>query len=172
VEYAGGFLGGDIAFTKYTAEAAYYIPLFWSTVGLLHGKGGYAQENPGGILPDYERFYLGGIRSVRGYEYQSICARDENGAKIGGDKFIQFNLEFQFPLAKEVGVVGALFYDTGDVYGTNEDIDLSNLYRSVGFGIRWYSPMGPIRVEYGYRLDTVLGEETGGRWEFTMGTVF
>jgi outer membrane protein insertion porin family len=172
VEYAGGFLGGDIAFTKYTAEAAYYIPLFWSTVGLLHGKGGYVHENTGGILPDYERFYLGGIRSIRGYEYQDIAATDENGDKIGGDKFIQFNIEFQFPLAKEVGVVGAFFYDAGDVYGTDEDIDLGNLYRSVGFGIRWYSPMGPIRVEYGYRLDSVSGEELGGRWEFTMGTVF
>ena len=172
VEYAGGFLGGDIAFTKLTAEAAYYIPLFWGTVGLLHGKGGYAQENPGGILPDYERFYLGGIRSIRGYEYQDISARDEKGFKIGGDKFIQFNIEFQFPLMKNLGVVGALFYDAGDVYGTDEDIDLSSLYRSVGFGIRWYSPMGPLRVEYGYRLDPVLGEEPGGRWEFTMGTVF
>ena len=68
LKYAG--LGGNVAFTKVVAESGWYIPLVLETVGFLHGKGGYVTQNSGGILPDYERFYLGGINSVRGYEWR------------------------------------------------------------------------------------------------------
>ncbi len=172
VEYAGGPLGGDIGFTKFIAETGWYIPLFWSTVGFLHGKGGYVTENSGEMLPDYERFYLGGINSMRGFDWRDISALDDEGEKIGGDKFVQFNLEFIFPLIKKAGLIGLLFYDTGNVYGDNENLDLGDLRQSAGFGIRWYSPMGPIRLENGYILDPEEGESTGGKWEFSMGSAF
>jgi outer membrane protein insertion porin family len=169
VEYAG--FGGDIAFTKYRAETGWYIPLFWNVVGFLHGKTGYVHENPGGKLPDWERFNLGGINSLRGFEWEDLSPKDEIGAEIGGDKFVQFNFEFLFPLLKKAGIVGVLFYDTGDVYDNDEHIDLGNLRQSAGYGFRWYSPMGPIRIEYGHILDPKEGEDKG-KWEFTMGTVF
>ncbi|MBW1752654.1 MAG: outer membrane protein assembly factor BamA, partial [Deltaproteobacteria bacterium] len=96
MKYAG--LGGDIAFTKYIVETGWFIPLFWDTVGLLHGKAGYVTENSGGILPDYERFYMGGMNSLRGFEWQDIHALDEDGNEIGGDKFVQFNVEYRIPV--------------------------------------------------------------------------
>lgn len=170
VEYAG--LGGDIGFTKYTGKVGWYIPLFLGTVGFLHGEAGYVAENGNGILPDYERFYLGGINSLRGFDFQDICVRDEEGDEIGGDKYIQFNLEYMFPLVKQAGVSGVIFYDTGNVYGVNQSIDLGNLRKSAGVGIRWYSPVGPIRIEYGYILDRKEDDTRSGRVEFSMGTGF
>ena len=170
LKYAG--LGGNVAFTKTQAETGWYLPLVMDTVGFLHGKAGYVTENSGGILPDYERFYLGGINSVRGYEWQEIHVLDEDGNVIGGNKFVQFNVECLIPLLKKQGLVGVIFYDTGNVYNDDESVDLGTLRSSTGFGFRWYSPMGPIRLEYGYKLDVKEGEDSGGRWEFSMGSVF
>ncbi|MEW6259406.1 MAG: outer membrane protein assembly factor BamA [Thermodesulfobacteriota bacterium] len=171
VEYAGDFLGGTIGFTKYIAETGWYIPLFWKTVGFIHAKGGIIDQHPGELLPPYDRFYLGGINSLRGFSWRDLSPVDENGDKIGGDKFVQFNLEYIFPLIREAGVMGVVFYDTGNVYDDNDDIDLGNLRKSAGAGIRWYSPMGPIRLEYGHILDRKENENSG-RWEFAIGSAF
>ncbi len=169
LEYAG--FGGDIAFTKYLAETGWFIPLFKDTVGFLHGKTGFVKENPDGTLPDYERFYLGGMNSLRGFDWHGIH-EEEDGVEIGGDKFVQFNVEYLIPLSKEAGIVGVIFFDAGNVYNENEDIDLSDLRESAGYGFRWYSPIGPIRLECGYILDPEADEDKGGRWEFTMGQAF
>ena len=174
IQYAG--LGGDIGFTRYTAETGWYIPLFKGTVGSIHAKTGYISQNSGGNLPSYERFSLGGINSLRGFEREDLSPKKLNSdgvlTDIGGNKFVQLNLEFIFPLIKEAGVMGVLFFDTGDVYDNNESISLGSLRESVGGGIRWYSPMGPMRIEYGHVLDPVKGAGEGGKWEFTVGTVF
>ncbi|MBU1161126.1 MAG: outer membrane protein assembly factor BamA [Proteobacteria bacterium] len=170
LKYAG--LGGNVAFTKLEAETGWYMPLVMDTVGFLHGEAGYVTENSGGILPDYERFYLGGINSVRGFKWREIHVLDEDGNEIGGNKFVQFNAECIIPLLKKQGFVGVLFYDAGNVYNDDESIDLGTLKNSIGFGFRWYSPMGPIRFEYGYKLNVKEGEESGGRWEFSMGSAF
>ncbi|QTA92236.1 outer membrane protein assembly factor BamA [Desulfonema magnum] len=173
-EYAG--LGGDIAFTKYTAELGQYFPLFWGTVGFLHAEGGYVRDDDDGKLPDYERFYLGGMNSLRGFEWRDVSLKEKNEegetVDVGGYKFVQFNAEFLIPLIKKAGLVGVLFYDTGNVYDKSEDIEFDSLRESAGFGFRWYSPMGPIRIENGYILDPEEGESSSGRWEFTMGGVF
>jgi outer membrane protein insertion porin family len=170
LKYAG--LGGNVAFTKIVPETAWFIPLVLDTVGVLHARAGYVTENSGGVLPDYERFYLGGINSVRGYEWREIHSLDEDGNEIGGDKFVQFNVECIIPLLKKQGLVGVIFYDAGNVFNEDESVDLGTLRNSTGFGFRWYSPMGPIRIEYGYKLDVKEGEERGGRWEFSMGSAF
>jgi outer membrane protein insertion porin family len=168
-EFAG--IGGDIAFLKYEGELGFYIPLFWKTTGFIHGKGGHVKELSGGILPDYEKYYLGGINSVRGFEWRSISAFDNEGNPIGGNSMVQFNLEYIVPLLEKTGLVGVVFFDAGNVYGSDETIDLKDLRTSAGGGIRWYSPMGPIRLEYGYILDREPGEKKGS-WEFSMGAAF
>jgi len=170
VEYAG--VGGDIGFTKYTGESGWYFPLFLGTVGVLHGKLGYVEEHPDGFLPDYEKFYLGGMNSVRGFDWQDIHAVDENGDEVGGVSMVQFNVEYHIPLIPDAGVVGIVFVDVGQVYGEDEPVDLGEARETCGGGFRWYSPMGPIRLEYGYILDPQPGDDTRGKWEFSMGTVF
>jgi len=177
IEKAGGIFGGDIAFTKYTGETSWYQPLFWKLVGFAHSEIGYVREGSDGYLPDYERFYLGGMNSLRGFDWHDIAIKESNKdgwtIESGGNKFIQFNAELHFPLFDEnIGLVGLLFYDTGNIYDDGENMDLGRLRESAGFGVRWYSPMGPIRLERGYILDPEEDEDSGGRWEFTMGTAF
>ncbi len=171
-EYAGGFLGGTIGYTKYLGEAGRYFPLFWSTVGSLHVKTGYVQEHDGELLPPYDRFYIGGINSMRGFSWDELSPKDAFGNAYGGDKFIVFNIEYIFPLIKDIGLMGVVFFDTGNNYDNGQDIDLNNLRQDAGFGFRWYSPLGPIRLENGFIINPQNGESSSGRWEFTMGQAF
>mgnify|MGYP000662249040 FL=1 len=159
---------------KYIADAAYYIPLFWEFVLAPHTEAGYVNKTQDKKLPDYEKFYLGGIGSLRGFKRDDLAPRDDEGNSIGGDKYIQFNLDLTFPLVKGQGVYGGLFFDTGRVYGDNEKIefDPSDLRQSAGLGIRWLSPMGPVRLEYGFILDKEKGDHGSGNWEFSMASAF
>jgi len=171
IEHAGTPFGGDIGFTKYTADSGWYIPLFWDTVGMIHGRTGFIGGDGTGKVPTWERFYMGGMNSIRGYDWREISPVDPvTGDEIGGNKMIQFNLEFLFPIIKKSGLRGVIFYDTGNVYDNGEKLELSNLRESIGYGFRWYSPIGPIRLEYGYILDSERKGEGG--WEFSMGMAF
>ncbi len=172
VEYAGGPLGGDVGYIKYVGELGYYHPLVWRTTGFIRGRAGYVRKHSDWLLPPYERFFLGGINSLRGFDWRDLSPKDENRDNIGGDKFVQLNLELIFPLIEEAGIMGVLFYDTGNVYDNHEKIEFDSLRQSAGAGIRWYSPIGPIRLEYGHVLDPKPGRGDGGRWEFTMGSAF
>lgn len=172
VEYAGGFLAGDSYFTKYNARSAWFFPLFWDTSFSVQGKWGYVAERSGGKLPVYEKFRLGGMNTVRGFDYGSISPVDpETGDRIGGEKMMVYNVEFRFPLLKEEGLVGVLFFDAGNVFTKDEDYTFSGIRRSAGAGVRWYSPVGPLRLEWGYNLDQREGEAQSN-WEFTIGTPF
>jgi outer membrane protein insertion porin family len=166
LQYAG--IGGNVGFTKLTAETGWYYPLFWSTVGFLHAESGYVWENK--YLPDYDRFYLGGINSLRGFDWREVSPVDENGYEYGGDRYVQFNVEYLFPIIKDAGFMGLLFYDTGNAFDGGP-LDLMDLRETAGYGIRWYSPMGPLRLEHGTILDQKEGEDSG-RWEFSIGGFF
>ncbi len=173
-EYADESLGGDINFSKSLIELGFYIPLFWKFTWVIHGKGGHLDDRTNGTPDiDYERFYLGGIDSIRGFKNGDIYASLINGEERGGEKLIQLNTEITFPLVEEYGVSGILFYDQGDVFLKNEDYTLSDNYSSFGFGFRWASPMGPMRLEYGI-VDNGKGiEDSGkGRVQFSIGAKF
>ncbi|MGD9078186.1 MAG: outer membrane protein assembly factor BamA [Desulfobacterales bacterium] len=171
-EFAG--LGGDIGFMKYIGKTSWYFPLFWEFVLAPHAEGGYVNKTKDKILPDYEKFYLGGIGSLRGFERDDLAPQDSEGNAIGGDKYVQFNLDLTFPLLKEQGVFGNLFFDTGRVYGDKEEIefDPGDLRQSAGLGIAWLSPMGPVRLAYGWILDPEDSDHGPGSWEFSMASAF
>lgn len=174
--YAG--LGGDIGFNKVVGELGWHIPVYKGLVTFIHGKAGFVSELDDYILPDYEKFYLGGLNSVRGFGFQDINIKTVNSAgqitEEGGESFVQFNFELNYPLFKDLGIVGVIFYDTGNVFGPDETIDLGSLRQAAGYGIRWYSPIGPIRIEGGHILDPIeaFGEDSGVNWEFSMGGAF
>jgi outer membrane protein insertion porin family len=169
-EFAG--LGGDIGFIKNEAEVAWYIPLFWEFTGVIHSKAGIVNETDDKLLPDYEKFYMGGINSLRGFTRDDIAPKDPEGASIGGDKYVQLNLELKFPLVSAAGVSGLIFLDAGNIYTDREDVDFSDFRVSAGPEIRWMSPMGPIRLAYGYILDPKDSDSNKGNWEFSMASAF
>lgn len=169
VELAG--LGGDAAFTRLVLDSGWYFPLFWETVGVLHGRIGYMNRNSWGALPAYERFYLGGIDTIRGYKYAEISPRDPvTGERIGGDKFQFFNVEWRYPIYKKAGLMGVLFVDSGDVYGSGRSY-FSSMRTSVGTGIRWFSPLGPLRLEWGYNLNPKSYDRKSA-FDFSIGGQF
>jgi outer membrane protein insertion porin family len=170
VVYAGGLLGGDNYFNKYTGRSAWYFSFPWDTVFMVQGRLGYAEERSGGNLPVYEKFFLGGMNTVRGFEYAAISPRDPlTGDKIGGEKMMVYNTEFRFPLLKEQGVVGVVFFDAGNVFTADESYTFSGIRMGAGGGIRWYSPIGPLRLEWGYNLDRRL-DEPSSQVEFSIGS--
>ena len=111
-------------------------------------------------FPLFRRFFPGGINSVRGYEDRTLGPKDEDGNEYGGSKQIVNNLELIFPLVNSAGLKGVVFYDFGQAYDDNEDIEFSKLRKSYGFGLRWSSPLGPIRVEFGIPVDREDGERS------------
>jgi outer membrane protein insertion porin family len=171
-EFAG--LGGDIGFMKYIAETGWYFPLVWELVGVAHAKAGYVADIKEKKLPDYELFYMGGIGSLRGFERDDLAPVDDDGASVGGKAMVQFNFELVFPLLKDLGVHGVVFFDTGRIYKTEDDIDfnVSDLRKSAGGGIRWLSPMGPLDIEYGFILDPKETDHGPGNFEFSMASSF
>ncbi len=175
VEYAGEILGGEIDFTKYLGESAVFFPLFWKFSAGIYAKGGYLDDRTDGDPDiDWERFYLGGINSIRGFDDTDINGtRNGSSIEVGGERFFQFNIELVFPIAEEQAVYGVFFYDRGDVYNQGEDIDFGDQFSSSGFELRWNSPMGPIRLAYGMVVDGKDVKSTGdGQFDFSIGAFF
>jgi outer membrane protein insertion porin family len=165
--YAG--LGGSNNFLKGEIDSAWYFPI-GSTSFLLRGRFGYAAGIGGKELPLYERFYVGGIYTVRGLSFGEAGPRDEEtDDPIGGTEELIFNVEYIFPLVREIKLKGVVFFDAGNAY---EDFnDFGELRYTTGAGIRWISPVGPIRLEWGYNIDR-KADEKSSRFEFAFGTFF
>ena len=168
-EFAG--LGGTEKFSKYLFDYRHFWPAFWGTTFITHGQIGYVHAYDGKEIPLDERFYLGGINSIRGFETREVGPRDpETGDFTGGNKETYFNLEYVFPLAKDLGVKGVVFFDVGNAWDEGEAWFESWRY-STGAGIRWLSPLGPLRLEWGYNLDP-KDYEDHSKFEFMVGRFF
>ena len=174
VKYGGGPFGGDAEFTKYEGSSGWYFPLFWKTAFHANLSAGQVFENQTDKLPVYERFYLGGLNSVRGFKYAKISPIDEEtGDRIGGDKMWFTNTEFVFPLLETQGLMGVFFFDAGQVLNDDEDwgdFD-DSVKKASGVEVRWLSPMGPLRLVWGYNLDPVDNEDDSV-WDFSVGGTF
>jgi outer membrane protein insertion porin family len=189
IEMAG--LGGDGRFITAIASAARYFPLFEDSAFMIRGTIGQIFPYFGEGVPISEKFFLGGMSSLRGFEARSLGPYEkrrrsepgdpgfdpENPKKdkydvVGGKKQLYFNVEYLFPLMKEAGVRGLLFFDTGNSYRTGEGF-LSEMRNCVGVGVNWYSPFGPLKVIWGYNLDPEdKTNEDSSNFEFSMGGTF
>ncbi|MBI5643306.1 MAG: outer membrane protein assembly factor BamA [Deltaproteobacteria bacterium] len=169
-ELAGGPLGGTSYFIKYEGDAVKFFAMPWDTSFSVHGSLGYVQSYQGHEVPIYERYFLGGINTIRGFETRSVGPKDaETGDFIGGTSMMYINTEFLFPLFAQQSLRGLVFFDAGNSY--DGGIDLGDIRTSAGLGIRWYSPLGPLRLELGFNLDRREGE-AGQQWDFAIGTIF
>jgi outer membrane protein insertion porin family len=165
IEYTGGILQGDTSFTKYTANSTWFFPLPLDNVFAVKGRAGFMQKNEDTKIPIYERFFLGGMNSLRGLRNVGPKFPDSDDV-MGGETMLCFNFEFIFPLIKNAGMKGVVFYDTGNAWESGYHLD--DMRRTAGAGIRWYSPIGPLRLEWGHVLDR-RDDESASRWEFTIG---
>ncbi len=176
-EIAGGFFGGVEHFTKETMELRNYTKLRGPLALMLRGKAGFLA---GATVPDYERFRLGGTTSdyLRGYpDYYVVpranITRDASGRVLdrypGGRSMLILTSELQFPIADPLH--GLLFFEAGNAWNSTRDLDLGDLRKSVGLGIRLEVPaLGRVGFDVGYGFD----REEGGQWEthFQLGNTF
>jgi outer membrane protein insertion porin family len=170
LEYAGGPLGGSNYFTRYGADSAWFTTL-WELTFMARGRIGYIKANEGRVIPLYERYLIGGINTVRGFKAFSIGPQAPNGELVGGDKDLIFNFEATFPLIPALKIKGLVFFDAGNAWDVAQPYNLGDLRTSVGVGFRWISPVGPLRLEWGYNLSPREGESRSG-WDFTIGGWF
>ncbi|MCK5451596.1 MAG: outer membrane protein assembly factor BamA, partial [Candidatus Omnitrophica bacterium] len=153
IENAGGFIGGDKDFLKFYSYTSFYHSLLDNVVLELKGRGGVAGAyGDTKETPVYERFYAGGARTIRGYSERSVGPRDSAGHSLGGDAMILGNAEVTFPIFKKM-IKGAVFYDVGNVTADIGDIFGDFGYKqAAGLGVRVKTPIGPLKLDYGYPL--------------------
>jgi outer membrane protein insertion porin family len=199
-EYAPPFLAptsifgqGVNLFSRYTLDLRWYKPLMAGLVFRSRLNAGaifsWDQAHP---VPISELYYLGGINSVRGYRLFDLApsctvgsgTAPDSGVRdiaCGGNKQLILNFELEYPLLEKLGIRGVLFFDMGNAFAagkwTDPAVSLS-LYKSWGFGFRWFSPIGPLRFEWGLPLDRRFDPATG-TWrdqavdfQFTIGNFF
>jgi outer membrane protein insertion porin family len=170
VEVARPLFGGDTTFTKYQVDTSWYVPLGGRAELALGLRGGFTQLLIGADdLPLSERFFLGGDSTVRGYEYKSIGPKDAEGNPLGGNIFALGNAELRFTVRKKLR--GVLFVDVGELWADQADLPPSGIKTSVGAGLRYETLVGPIRLDWGYKLDPDPGESPS-RWHLTIGYPF
>lgn len=151
VEYAGQLLGGDNNFTKYNLELRRFYPGFkrghaWA----LRLKTGFGV----GEIPWYEKYRLGGSESLRGYD----------PGYLSGDNMLLLNAEYRFPIADNF--TGVIFADGGNTWYNTEESQLEELHYSMGLGVRMNTPIGQIRLDYGFN------EDGQGQPHFSIGHTF
>jgi outer membrane protein insertion porin family len=190
----GALFGEQVnLFSRFTADARFYRPIRWGFVGRAKVSAGYIREwDADHPIPISELYYLGGINSIRGYRQLSIAPTVLAGARnrpeselvpitVGGNKQLTMNFELEFPLMDKVGIRGVLFHDLGNAFGPGQTSDPAvsySLYKSVGFGLRWFSPIGPLRFEWGFPLNRRRDPLTGVHidqpldFQFTIGNFF
>jgi outer membrane protein insertion porin family len=171
VEFAGGPLGGSNDFIKYDANSAWFTTPWWKLTFMARGHIGYIQGYNDHPIPLYERYRIGGIYTLRGFKAWSVGPKAPNGEVIGGDKELFFNFEMIFPLIPEVKIKGLVFFDAGNAWDVAQNMAFDDLRTSVGFGFRWISPVGPLRLEWGYNLHPKQ-DEPQSSWDFTIGGMF
>jgi len=174
-EYAG--LGGESEFYKIDARTRHYWPIYKSSqlgtfvlsVGGAIGFGYGDRGDSGHELPLFERYFPGGINSVRGFKTRTLGPREPvmnaqgeeiDTDPIGGSNQLIVNNEIIFPIVEQLGLKGVLFFDAGNAWLESDAYKLSDVRYSVGAGVRWLSPMGPIRIEFGYPLNKQSGDKT------------
>jgi outer membrane protein insertion porin family len=198
VEFADKTLFSELEFTRIRESSRYFYPIYKSATpggGVIlkfnATMGAVISNEPGIDVPITERFFAGGINSVRGFDPRSLGPKlklapspgePTEEVVIGGTGEFVLNSELEFPIFDQAGIRGVLFFDAGNAFGgirsvgaapveVDKDFGFLPLRTSVGFGFRWFSPIGPLRFEWGIPLDPKDGERPIV-FEFTIGNFF
>lgn len=174
VENAGGPLGADKNYVKFSSRASHYFPLINRSVLEARLRVGIADSyGDSNEVPIYERFFAGGAYTIRGYEERRVGPIDATTKDpLGGESMWVGNLEYTYPVFSFLKA--AAFYDVGNVWQKVNKIGTSNLKAGVGLGVRLKTPVGPIMLDFGIPLNKEPGEEKkkSGRFHFSMSQGF
>ncbi|MCK4852166.1 MAG: outer membrane protein assembly factor BamA [Candidatus Omnitrophica bacterium] len=169
LQNAGGFLGGDRDFVKGWVHASYYHSIIKKVV--LEVKGAVGLSEPYGDtdeIPIYERFFSGGGSTIRGYEERAVGPRDPgSNDALGGEALVLGNVEITFPLFANM-IKGAVFYDVGNVWAESKDLFQSGYKHGTGIGVRVKTPIGPVKLDYGYPLSDNYDDKKEGQFYFSV----
>lgn len=171
LQYATPYLGSDSNFLKSEIQSGWYFPIFWKLVGFVRGEVGWITQSDSDPAPLYERFFLGGINTLRAWDWGDVGPKDENGEVIGGTTYGLGNLEVLFPVIEKMGLRGVVFFDAGNAFLGNNPFQFGDYRTDAGAGLRWNSPLGPLRVEWAYNLDRQEGDDSN-KFQFSAGAFF
>ncbi|MFP4081700.1 MAG: outer membrane protein assembly factor BamA [Candidatus Aminicenantes bacterium] len=171
-KFAGSFLGGDISMIKPRFEWSFFHPLVGEHVVGLHLEYQFIKTLRESNIPIWEKFFLGGERSIRGYDIYSIGPRSERGANMGGTKSLVLNAEYIIPVGGPLYAI--FFYDVGNAYGPDEKLSFSNLYSSKGLEMRIFVPAlrVPFRLIFAYNTPKIYPDDSNFAFRFAIGTTF
>ena len=194
-ELAGGPMGGNVDDYKLNAKTSFYFPFFDKQVlqlvgavgvvdsfGSTRGSGSNVIETvvQGGVtntvrrsidpVPIFDRYFLGGANTLRGFAFRQVSPKDGFGEPIGGNGFVNATAEYTYPIVERVR--GAFFFDIGNVYQNAYDFSLNNMKSDAGIGVRLNLPIGPLRLDYGYPIMTDQSSGRTGKIQFSVGYQF
>lgn len=179
LRYAGGFLGGDFHYLRPEWGFALFQPLSKKTIFAFNFEGGIIIPFAGYQIPFYDRYRLGGERSLRGFEWYSVLPRtktgeyfvDANGVQLGGDRYLQFNIEYQIKLGGPLKLI--FFTDIGNTWYETQGWELSLMRYSYGAELRVFLPIfqAPLRFIYGINPHP-FSDEKKGNFLFSIGSTF
>ena len=179
LEQAGKWLGGDFDYYEMTAEGRYYFTVAGRAVLALRARGGSIDAlGPEEVrVPFFKRYFLGGATNLRGWGRFDVAPLSGFGLPIGGHSFMNFSTELRMPVWGNLGAV--LFVDGGNVWSEPWDFNVNDLRYDVGPGLRYNTPIGPVRIDLGYQLNPISGLLVDGKPEprrfrvhFSIGQAF
>lgn len=167
-QLAGGPLGADTDLYSFKLQATRYIPLWMDHVFSVRGAW-FTVDHYGDsdTVPIFDRFFLGGARTIRGFKHRDVGPKDENEEPIGGLTSEMLSLEYTIPVVEKVRF--AVFYDIGMVYEDAFELSTDALNSDWGLGVRFDVPGFPIRLDYAFPLETDEFNDGGGRFQFSIG---
>jgi outer membrane protein insertion porin family len=167
-------LVGDTRYWRANYQYQHYVPLNKQFTVAFNGELGWGKGLGGRPFPVFKNFYSGGLGSVRGFEQGTLGPRDVTGSSVGGARKITLNAELlaPFPGAGNDRTLRLFaFADVGNAYGENQRVELQDLRASVGGGISWLSPVGPLRLAVAQPIRKFAGDRIQ-RLQFQIGTSF
>ncbi|NCU65635.1 outer membrane protein assembly factor BamA [Acidovorax sp. 210-6] len=167
-------VAGDARYLRANYQYQQYIPLNKKFTLAFNGELGWGKGFNGRPFPVFKNFYSGGLGSVRGFDQGTLGPRDVTGASLGGPKKVTFNTELiaPFPGAGNDRTLRIFtFLDVGNVYGEEEKMRFSEMRASVGVGLSWISPLGPLRLAYAQPVRKFAGDRIQ-KLQFQIGTSF